>query len=74
MSEILEAKSLRWLCNQFPITTPARDDGDRICNAIHVYCEAGAKKIEELQKEVDRLKVFEEYCENVKELKHEIYS
>lgn len=56
MSEIPEAKSLRWLCNQFPITIPPQDDGDKICNAIHVYCEAGAKKIEELQAEVERLK------------------
>lgn len=69
MSEIPEAKSLRWLCNQFPITIPPQDDGDKICNAIHVYCEAGAKKIDELQKEVERLKIYEEYCENMKELK-----
>ena len=27
------------------------------------------KKIDELQREVERLKVFEEYCENMKELK-----
>ena len=69
MSEIPEAKSLRWLCNQFPITIPSQDDGDKICNAIHVYCEAVAKKIEELQKEVERLKVFEEHCASMKELK-----
>ena len=69
MSEIPEAKSLRCLCNHFPITTPPKDDGDRMCNAIHIYCEAGAKKIEELHREVERLKVFEEYCENMKELK-----
>lgn len=69
MSEIPEAKSLRWLCNQFPVTIPAQDDGDRMMNAIHMYCEAGAKKIEELQREVERLKVFEEYCENMKGLK-----
>lgn len=56
MSEIPEAKSLRWLCNQFPITIPPQDDGDKICNAIHVYCEAGAKKIEELQAKVEELK------------------
>ena len=69
MSKIPEAKSLRWLCNQFPVTIPAQDDGDRICNAIHVYCEAGAKKIDELQREVECLKAFKEYCENMKELK-----
>lgn len=63
MSEIPEAKSLRWLCNQFPITIPPQDDRDRMCNAIHTYCEAGVKKIEELQREVERLKVFEEYYE-----------
>ena len=38
-------------------------------NAIHMYCEAGSKKIDELQKEVERLKIYEEYCENMKELK-----
>lgn len=69
MSEIPEAKSLRWLCNQFPVTIPAQDDVDRMMNAIHMYCEAGAKKIDELQKEVERLKIYEEYCENMKELK-----
>lgn len=69
MSEIPEAKSLRWLCNQFPVIVPPQDDEDKICNVIHVYCEAGAKKIDELQREVERLKVFEEYCENMKELK-----
>lgn len=74
MIEIPEAKSLRWLCNQLQITIPTQDDGDRLCNAIHVYCEAGAKKIEELQKEIERLKVFEEYCKNMKELNHEIHS
>lgn len=69
MSEIPEAKSLRWLCNQFPVIIPAQDDGDRMMNAIHMYCEAGADKFDELQAEIDRLKVFEEYCENMKELK-----
>lgn len=62
MSEMPEVKSLRWLCNQFPLIAPPQDDGDRICSAIHVYCENGARKIEELQDEVNRLKVFEEYC------------
>lgn len=35
----------------------------------NAYCEAGADKIDELQREVERSKVFEEYCENMKEFK-----
>lgn len=61
--EIGEAKSLRWLSNQFPFTTNAKNDIDRMGNCIHLYCRAGADKIEELNqtvieltKEVMRLK------------------
>lgn len=60
--EIHEAKSLRWLVNQFPLTIPAKEDTDKICNAIHLYAKAGAdkleaqaKRIEELDKEVAKL-------------------
>lgn len=44
--DIPEVKSLRWLANMFPLQIPARDDNDRLCNAIHLYCTAGADKIE----------------------------
>lgn len=71
-SKIPEAKSLRLVCSWFPITIPPQDDEDRRRYTIHEYCEAGARKIEELQAEVERLKVFEEYCANMKELKNEI--
>lgn len=64
MSEIQVAKSLRWLCNQFPIIVPPKDETDKMFNAIHVYCQNGANKINDLQREVERLKVFEEYCIN----------
>ena len=47
--ELSEVKSLRWLANMFPYTENPKDDTDKISNAIHVYCTAGADKIEELQ-------------------------
>ena len=46
--EIPEVKSLRWLANMFPFVKEPKDDEDRISNAIHLYCTAGADKIEEL--------------------------
>lgn len=52
-NEIPEAKSLRWLANMFPYTENATNDDDKLFNAIHVYCTAGANKIEELQKQLD---------------------
>lgn len=33
-------------------TLPAKDKTDRMSNAIHVYSEAGAKKIKELQEKL----------------------
>lgn len=50
--ECQEEKSLRWLANMFPLTLPAKDETDRMSNAIHVYSEAGAKKIKELQEKL----------------------
>ena len=47
--ELAEVKSLRWLANMFPYTENPQDDTDKMSNAIHVYCTAGADKIEELQ-------------------------
>ncbi len=45
MSEIPEAKSLRWLCNQFPITIPPQDDGDKICNASMFIVKPEQKRL-----------------------------
>lgn len=50
-----EAKSLRWLANMFPLTKVPLDETDKISNAIHVYCTAGAQKIEQLKKENEML-------------------
>ena len=46
--EIPEVKSLRWLANMFPLTDNPQDETDKMSNAIHLYCTAGANKIEEL--------------------------
>lgn len=51
--EIPEVKSLRWLANMFPYTENAKDETDKMSNAIHIYCTAGADKIEELQELLD---------------------
>jgi hypothetical protein len=32
----------------FPYTENAKDETDKMCNAIHIHCTAGADKIEEL--------------------------
>ena len=53
MSKIPEVKSLRWLANNFPFTENPKDEVDRMTNAIHVYCSAGADKIEELAKSLE---------------------
>ena len=51
--EIAEVKSLRWLTNMFPYTEDPKDESDKMCNAINLYCTAGADKIEELQELLD---------------------
>ena len=53
--DIPEVKSLRWLANMFPMQIPARDDDDRLCNAIHLYCTAGADKIEAQELRIQEL-------------------
>lgn len=50
--EYPEEKSLRWLANMFPMTVPAKDDTDRMCNAIHTYSSNGADKIHDLAEQV----------------------
>ena len=56
MSEVKEAKSLRWLANQFPFTENPKDEVDKMTNAIYVYCSAGADKIDELVNELEAVK------------------
>ena len=56
MSEVKEAKSLRWLANQFPFIESPRDEVDKMTNIIHVYCSAGANKIDELVNELEAVK------------------
>lgn len=51
-SEIPEVKKLRWLANMFPFVENPQDETDKMCNAIHIYCTAGANKIEELQQKI----------------------
>ena len=56
MSKSPEAASLRWLANMFPYTSSPSDETDRMSNAIHVYCTAGADRIDALSSEVESLK------------------
>lgn len=56
-----EAKSLKWLANMFPLTNVPLDETDKISNAIHIYCTAGAEKIDQLQKENE---ILLEYLKN----------
>lgn len=60
-----EAKSLRWLSNVFPFTQNPIDETDRMSNAIHVYCEAGALKIEKMQEQVEMLEEYIRHLEGV---------
>ena len=53
--EIPEAKSLRWLANMFPYTENPEDETDKMTNAIHIYCTAGADKLEEYAALIDKL-------------------
>lgn len=39
----------------FPLTNVPLDEADKISNAIHIYCTAGAEKIDQLQKENEML-------------------
>lgn len=41
-----EEKSLRWLANMFPLVENPEDESDKISNAIHRYCTAGADLID----------------------------
>ncbi len=56
MSNIPEAKSLRWLANNFPFIEHPKDDIDRMNNLIYLYCKAGADKIDELSEKLNNVK------------------
>ena len=51
----LDAKRLRWLANMFPMQIPAKDENDKLCNAIHLYSTAGANKIEAQERRIQEL-------------------
>lgn len=53
--EIKEAKSLRWLANQFPYTKEPKNETDKLSNAIHIYATEGAEKIETQETLIDAL-------------------
>ena len=55
--EIKEAKSLRWLANQFPKVENPKNNGDRLCNCINLYCTNGAELIEKLYEENEILQI-----------------
>lgn len=56
--EIAEAKSLRWLANNFQYIENPKDELDKMNNAIHIYCTAGADKIDSLNDELTELKAL----------------
>lgn len=60
MSDIPEAKSLRWLAIQFPYTENPKDDCDRFSNVIHIYASRGADCIDRLKAALDRASSVEE--------------
>lgn len=51
-----EAKSLMWLVNMFPFEVKPRDNVDKMFNAVHLYCKAGAEKIIQMDAELKKLK------------------
>lgn len=55
MSEIKEAKSLRWLAIQFPLVENPKDDIEKLQSCINLYCTAAAEKIEQLTEENEKL-------------------
>lgn len=56
MNKLYESNDLKWLANMFPFIKEPKDESDRISNAIHIYSENGARKIDELQAELDKYK------------------
>lgn len=54
--DIPEASSLGWLCKNFPFIEEPKDDGDKICSCIFMYCYDAIRKLEELTMENENLK------------------
>lgn len=63
IKEVPEAKSLRWLANQFPLIDNPESDVDKMNNAIHAYAIAGADKLEEqaelLEEQAEKIRMLE---------------
>ena len=49
------AKSLLWVCNQIPDGLGDSNE-ERMLKCIKLYCKQGAETIDELEKEIERLK------------------
>ena len=64
ITKIPEAKSLRWLANQFPEIEKPEDDIDKISNCIHLYCTAGAERLEQMAETIDYARTIN--AENVR--------
>lgn len=62
--EIPEAKSLRWLAVQFPLVEKPQNDIDKMQSLIHIYCTAGANRLESMAEAIDFAKTID--AENVK--------
>lgn len=50
-----EAKRLRWLAFNFPHIDEPKDESDKICNCINLYCTEAADAIEHLVRKVMEL-------------------
>lgn len=48
MAGAQEAKSLRWLANEFPLIENPADVIDKMSNCIHLYCTSAADRIEQM--------------------------
>ena len=48
MTNMHEAKALRWLAQQFPFVKQPKNDVDKMQNCIHVYASKGAEALDRL--------------------------
>lgn len=48
-------KALEWLILNFPKQIPAKDDTDRLCNCINLYCQNALDLINRQKAEIERL-------------------
>ena len=49
-------KALEWLIVNFPKQDNPKDDSDRLCNCINLYCQNAVDLIKRQQAEIERLK------------------